>query len=93
MNNQTRQLFLSYLTPFNTLIDGSQCSFLTTELDTLVATACNSNFPYIYVLTVLTICMSICFFFLMIFSYFLTTRMEFFEYIEGDFDNYDEYAR
>ena len=37
--------------------------------------------------------MTLCFFFLMIFAYYLTVRMEFFEYIEGDFHNYDEYAR
>ena len=93
MSNQTQQLFLSFLEPFNTLVAGSQCSYLTTKLDTLVSTACDNNFPYIYIITVMSICISICFFFLMIFSYFLTVRMEFFQYLEGDFANYDEYAR
>jgi hypothetical protein len=93
MSNQTQALFLSFLSPFETLVEGSQCTFLTESLDSLVATACNNNFPYVYVITIFTICMSITFFFLMAFSYYLTPRMEFYEFLEGDFDNYDEFGR
>ena len=92
MDNYTQTLFESFLSPYSSLVDGSSCSFLTNSLNNLVDSSCNNNFPYIYALTALAISLSCLFFFLMILSYFLTVRMEFFEYLDGDLDNYDKNA-
>ena len=78
MNNYTQSLFLSFLLPYQSLIQGSSCSYLTSTLNNLVANTCNNNFPYIYALSALIILISCSFFFLMILAYFLTVRMEFY---------------
>lgn len=36
--------------------------------------------------------MTACLFFMMIVSYFLTTRLEFYAFLNGDFTNYDQDA-
>ncbi len=92
MNTYTQSLFQSFLAPYNSLIGGSSCSYLTGVLDSLVDNTCNSNFPYIYALSILTIIMTCFFFVMMILAYFLTVRMEFYAYLSGDLGNYDEHA-
>lgn len=92
MNSYTQSLFKSFLGPYNALIGGSSCSYLTGVLNSLVNNTCNNNFPYIYALTVLTIIITCFFFLLTILSYFLTVRMEFYAYLSGDLGNYDEHA-
>lgn len=45
-----------------------------------------------YSVAVLVTAMACCFFFMMILSYFLTTRLEFYAFLNGDLTNYDEDA-
>jgi hypothetical protein len=45
-----------------------------------------------YAISILVIAMACCFFFMMILSYFLTTRLEFYAFLNGDLTNYDENA-
>lgn len=90
MNPQVQALFNSFLTPLNQLTQGSSCSFIRTTLDSFVNNSCNTNFPYIYAISILVIAMSCCFFFLMILSYFLTTRIEYYTFLNGDLSNYRE---
>jgi hypothetical protein len=89
MNSYVQSLFNSFLKPYQSLVGGSSCTYLSTSLNNLIDNTCNNNFPYIYALTVLVIIMSCFFFFMMIFSYFLTVRMEFYEYLSGDLNNYE----
>lgn len=88
INPTIQSLFASFITPYEQLTSGSSCNFVTTSLNSLVNTSCNSNFPYIYAVSILVIGMSCCFFFLMILSYFLTTRLDFYAYLNGDLTNY-----
>jgi len=90
MNSYVQSLFESFLKPYQSLVGGSSCTYLTTSLNNLIDNTCNNNFPYIYALTVLVIIMSCFFFLMMIFAYFLTVRMEFYEYLSGDLNNYEE---
>jgi len=84
MNNYTQSLFMSFLTPYQKLIQGSSCSFITTTLNNLINTSCNRDFPYIYAVTVLMLVMASIFFIMMVIAYALTTRMEFFTFLKGD---------
>ena len=54
----------------------------------IVDIGCNQLFPYFNVLSILTIVISVIIFLLMILAYFLTTRFHFYEFLEGDFNNY-----
>ena len=45
MNTFVQSLFTSFLQPYQSLLDGSSCSFLTTSLNSLVNTSCNRDFP------------------------------------------------
>jgi hypothetical protein len=45
-----------------------------------------------YAISILVTAMAGCFFILMILSYFLTTRLEFYAFLNGDLTNYDEEA-
>ena len=90
MNSYVQSLFESFLKPYQSLVGGSSCTYLSSSLNNLIDNTCNNNFPYIYALTILVIIMSCFFFFMMIFAYFLTVRMEFYEYLSGDLNNYEE---
>jgi len=76
--------------PFNQLIDGSSCKFVTMSMNSLVNTTCNQTFPYLYALSILIIIIACLSFILMITTYCLTTRLQYYEYIEGDFDNFNQ---
>lgn len=89
MNTFVQSLFNSFLQPYQNLLDGSSCSFLTMSLNSLVNTSCNRDFPEIYAVSILITAMAGCFFFLMILSYFLTTRLEFYAFLNGDLSNYN----
>ena len=54
----------------------------------IVNIACNELEPYISSFSALNIVESVFLFILFILSYFLTTRLEFYEYLEGNFANY-----
>jgi hypothetical protein len=45
MNSYVQALFTSFLQPYQSLLDGSSCSFLTISLNSLVNTSCNRDFP------------------------------------------------
>ncbi len=45
-----------------------------------------------YAISCLVTAMAACFFVMMILSYFLTTRLEFYAFLNGDLTNYDEEA-
>ena len=92
MNGYVQSLFNSFLQPYQSLLAGSSCNFLTDSLNSLVNTSCNRDFPEMYAISVLVIAMACCFFFMMILSYFLTTRLEFYAFLNGDLTNYDENA-
>ncbi len=90
MNENVQSLFQSFIKPYQQLLDGSSCSFLTQSLNSLVITSCNRDFPEMYAISILITAMAGCFFFMMISAYFLTTRMEFYAFLNGDLTNYDE---
>jgi hypothetical protein len=92
MNSQLQDMFASFLVPYRQLLDGSSCSFLTDSLNSLVNTSCNRDFPEMYAISCLVTAMAGCFFCMMILSYFLTTRLQFYAFLNGDFTNYDENA-
>ena len=54
----------------------------------IINVACNQLFPYFNALSVLNILISVFVFFMMILSYFLTVRFQFYEFLEGNFENY-----
>lgn len=45
-----------------------------------------------YSVSILVTAMAGCFFFMMILTYFLTTRLEFYAFLNGDLSNYNEDA-
>lgn len=92
MNSQLQTIFASFLQPYLKLLAGSSCSFLTDSLNSLVNTSCNRDFPEMYAISCLVTAMAGCFFCMMVLSYFLTTRLEFYGFLNGDFTNYDEDA-
>lgn len=92
MSNSTRNLFLSFISPYQRLVAGSSCSFLTQSLNTLANQACSHNFPFAYVLTVFIISLACISLILMVTAYLLTVRLEFFEYLRGDLSKYDPNA-
>lgn len=76
--------------PFNQLITQSSCQFVTVSMNSLVDTTCNQTFPYLYALSILVILIACFSFLLMILTYYMTVRLQYFEYIEGDLDRYYE---
>jgi hypothetical protein len=54
----------------------------------IVNIACNQLFPYINALMAMNIANAIFVFVLFILAYFLTTRLQFYELLEGNFDNF-----
>lgn len=92
MNTYTQQLFLSFISPFQSLVAGSSCSFLTESLNSLASQTCYKAFPLAYVLSIFVIVLGCIFFLLMILSYYLTVRLLFFEYLKGDLTKYDPNA-
>lgn len=92
MSSSTKNMFTSFINPYGQLVQGSSCSFLTQSLEGLVTYTCNNDFPYLYVFSIITITLSCVFFFMMIISFYLTTRMEFYEHLDGDLSKYDPEA-
>lgn len=80
--------FSSFFDPYDSLYEGSSCTFVTSSMNGIVDIACNQLFPYFNALSVLNIVISAFVFVLMILSYFLTTRYQFYEFLEGNFENY-----
>ena len=87
-NIDIQQIFNGFFNPYNTLQDGSNCGFVSTSMNGIVDIACNQLEPYISSFSALNIIESVFLFVLFILSYFLTTRLEFYEYLEGNFANY-----
>lgn len=54
----------------------------------IVNIACNQLFPYINTLMALNIANSVLVFIMFILAYFLSTRLQFYEFLDGNFDNY-----
>lgn len=88
-NPQTQQIFNSFFVPYVALEQGSGCPFITTSINGVVNITCDQLQPYINALSALNIACSVFVFILFILSYFLTTRLEFYEFLEGNFDNSD----
>ena len=83
-------MFSSFFDPYDSLYDGSSCGFITTSMNGIVNTACNQLFPYVNAFSALNIAIAIDVFLVMVLAYFLTTRFQFYEALEGNFDNYGE---
>jgi hypothetical protein len=45
LNSNVQSLFNSFLQPYQSLLVGSSCSFLTDSLNSLVISSCNRDFP------------------------------------------------
>jgi hypothetical protein len=45
MNSYVQSIFSSFLSPYQSLLAGSSCSFVTDSLNSLVNTSCNREFP------------------------------------------------
>lgn len=86
-NSPTQQVFNSFFVPYVSLQEGSGCPFITTSINGVVDITCDQLQPYINALSALNIVCSVFVFVLFILSYFLTTRLEFYELLEGNFDN------
>ena len=87
-NDGTTTLFSAIFTPYDSLYEGSSCGFITTSMNGIINLSCNQLFPYFNTLSILNIIISVIVFVLMILAYFLTTRYQFYEYLEGDFENF-----
>lgn len=59
-------------------------------MDGIINTACNQMFPYVNAFSALNIAIAIDLFLLMVLAYFLTTRYQFYEELQGNLDNYGE---
>lgn len=59
-------------------------------MDGIINTACNQMFPYVNAFSALNIAIAINLFLLMVLAYFLTTRYQFYEELQGNLDNYGE---
>lgn len=81
-------MLTAIFTPYDSLYEGSSCGFITTSMNGIVSIGCNQLFPYFNTLSILNIIISVILFILMILTYFLTTRYQFYEYLDGDFENY-----
>ena len=59
-------------------------------MDGIINTACNQMFPYVNAFSALNIAIAIDLFLLMVLAYFLTTRYQFYEELQGNLENYGE---
>ncbi len=80
-NIDVQNIFNGFFNPYNSLYSGSSCGFVTASMDGIVNIACNQLQPYINSFSALNIACSVFMFFLFLLSYFLTTRLEFYEYL------------
>lgn len=87
-NNEVQQTFESFFTPYLALQEGSSCGFVKSSMDGIVNIGCNQLFPYINIFSSLNIAASVFVFFLFVISYFLTTRLNFYEFLEGNYENF-----
>jgi hypothetical protein len=87
-NSDVQAIFNGFFIPYNTLMQGSSCGFVTASMNGIVNISCNQLQPYINLLSALNITSSAFVFILFVLSYFLTTRLEFYEYLEGNFANF-----
>lgn len=81
LNGNIKALFGSFFNPYDSLNEGSSCTFVTYSMNGIIDIACNQLFPYFNALSVLNIVISVFVFFMMILSYFLTTRYQFYEFL------------
>lgn len=89
-SESVRSMFNSFFEPYDKLYDGSSCGFVTASMDGIINQGCNQLFPYFNILSILSIIISIVVFVLMILGYFLTTRYQFYEYLDGNWENWGE---
>lgn len=82
--------FASFFDPYDSLYEGSSCGFVTTSMNGIINIGCNQLFPYFNIVSALTITISVVVFILLILAYFLTTRFQFFEFLDGNLDNWGE---
>lgn len=62
-------------------MQGSSCGFVTSSMNGIIDISCNQLQPYFNLLSALNNSQSGFVFILFILSYFLTTRLEFYEYL------------
>ena len=89
-NKGVQELFASFFDPYDRLYEGSSCGFITTSMDGIINISCNQLFPYFNILAALAITISVMVFILFIIAYFLTTRFQFYEFLDGNWENYGE---
>lgn len=87
-NQPVQDIFNGFFTPYNALSGGSSCGFITTSMNGIVDIACNQFVPYINITSALSITESVFVFILFVLAYFLTTRFQFYEFLDGDFNNF-----
>lgn len=87
-NDEVTALFTAIFTPYDSLYEGSSCGFITASMNGIVGIGCNQLFPYFNTLSIVNILISVIVFILMILAYYLTTRYQFYAYLDGDFENY-----
>ena len=88
LNNEVQASFSSFFDPYNSLQEGSSCGFVTTSMNGIVNIACNQLFPYINVFSSINIACSVFIFVLFVLSYFLSARFQFYEFLEGNYENF-----
>ena len=74
LDQNTQDQFETFLDPFNELLDGTSCAFVTTSMDGIVGNTCNNVFTYLQVFEVLNIVLGIFMMLLMIFAFFLMQK-------------------
>lgn len=57
-------------------------------MNAIVDIACNQLFPYVNTFSAINIACSVFIFIMFLLSYFLTTRFQFYEFLEGNYDNF-----
>ena len=89
-NQAVQKQFSSFFDPYDRLYGGSSCGFITSSMDGIINIGCNQLFPYFNIVSALSITISVVVFVLFILAYFLTTRFQFYEFLDGNLDNYGE---
>ena len=59
-------------------------------MNAVVDITCNETFPYVNGFAIVNIILGAWLFLIMIILYFLTTRLEFYGFLDGDWNNYGE---
>lgn len=77
-NSDIQQIFNGFFNPYNSLMIGSNCGFVTSSMNGIVNIACNQLQAYISSFSVLNIIESSFVFIIFLLAYFLTTRFEFY---------------